>query len=115
MTREKKFRAWAEDTKIMSAPFTLQDAMNNSYPLSVDDSSIILQYTGHDDKNGKEVCEGDLIKGEGGTLLVIKYRTGSTCYIAQQHNVEKPWSNIVWWADAEVVGNIYENPELLKK
>ena len=72
--------------------------------LDVIDSDSIGQYTGLKDANGKEIYEGDLIKvigAESGEMIVrVKDITAmdlSTLYPA-----------------GEIIGNIYENPELLE-
>lgn len=63
----------------------------------------VMQYTGLKDKNGKEIYEGDILKfpqGAGGGVFPVTYQAQSF-YPALMHL-------------GEVIGNIYENPELLK-
>ena len=71
----------------------------------------IMQYTGLKDKNGVEIYEGDIIvghnhKGERGMGRAIEFTSNG--WIAQP--------NMMLWAlnEPEVIGNIYENKELLK-
>lgn len=73
----------------------------------------VMQFTGLTDKNGREIYEGDLLAFEGGSPLVVAYDAKTTCFIAKEPNREKPFVHITWWAEPEVIGNIYENPELL--
>lgn len=74
--------------------------------------SPLMQYTGLKDKNGKEIYEGDILITkdiEGG-----KYKTFVTHENGMFLSGEESLYDDVFLFEAEVVGNIYENPELLK-
>ena len=102
--REIKFRAWDKNEKIMIPA----DEFYFSYEM--------MQYTGLKDKNGKEIYEGDILKIKIETMSqewqeIVKYKSGyftgvmrETMDGCQQENIE----------NMEVIGNIYENPELIK-
>ena len=78
------------------------------------------QYTGLKDKNGKEIFEGDIVEawsqGVKGKGKVTQRIDGSWLfYPSYQHNIE--WElciNQYGETDVVVIGNIYENPELLE-
>ena len=80
------------------------------------DNLVIMQSTGLKDKNGKEIFEGDIVKmakdvySELTYYEVVRHRGGAYRLESKQHGCE------LWLrhADCEVVGNIYENPELLE-
>ena len=79
-----------------------------------------MQYTGLKDKNGKEIYEGDVVKCEGITAIV-KYVVEpaiagfvfdqDNCGAYREYAVDEQKRTIHY----EVIGNIYENPELLVK
>ena len=80
------------------------------------DEITLMQSTGLFDKNGKEIFEGDIVKmskdvySEPTYYEVVRNRGGAYRLESKQHGCE------LWLrhTDCEVVGNIYENPELLE-
>lgn len=69
------------------------------------------QYTGLKDKNGKKIFEGDIIKNWFDEIGIVKYEQKRAAFVVNN------WKNVyILWTnnDIEVIGNIFENPELIK-
>lgn len=117
MTREIKFRAWNKENKIMHQPCSMVsnwDSKTMSYQTETPVCNY-MQFTGLHDKNGKEIYEGDIIQRYQDEIFEVRWeelQSGFGVYIG----VLKPrshWRELYKFLDFEIIGNIYENPELL--
>jgi len=128
--REIKFRAWDKDEYRMIHSGTEQ----NDYPFSwsilsegievvehdgTDWNTLrnieIMQYTGLKDKNGTEIYEGDIVRHNEGRQSTIVFEQGAFQYhrYGGLAPIRYNLKNSEQFA-GEIVGNIYENPELLE-
>ena len=95
---------------------------STSVPLKFEDKRngedvILMQSTGLVDKNGKEVFVGDIIKCTRGCLheVYIEKEYGGTYFGGMPAVYLKDLrEGYAWTEHEEIVGNIYENPELLE-
>lgn len=126
--REIKFRIWDEEEHKMEralavdwffkTAITSANPATNSHPRGVsfrDKDEILMQYTGLQDRNGREIYEGDIIKyddagGEAHTQ-VVRYDDEMGAFGCNRGALMDHF-NCMW--EIEVIGNIYENPELFK-
>ena len=111
--REIKFRVWDIEEKKMINVYGLEFkdtgivvTSDEGYDYIVEEDCELMQFTGLKDKNGKEIYEGDIIEGRYGRQTVEWHlATGFDSGLGELWGTNKEW--------LEVIGNIYENPELL--
>jgi len=118
--REIKFRAWNAVHKIMRQvdQITLNDAiwdLSKGYGVSIPFMShvILMQFTGLHDKDGKEIYEGDVCDGHSDGYGKIEWTDfdGGYSYVFSDGNDIGIWEVL---KEVTVIGNIYQNPELLE-
>lgn len=94
------------------------DEFSNAVKLANQDNYILMQSTGIADKNGKEIFEGDIVKdvNEIYTIEYIDKKCGFSAVICKvQHKEGTHYLLQDITSDLEVIGNIYENSDLMKK
>ena len=114
MSREIKFKIYDKnDTNCLIGPFNWNKLPQFLFP----ENFTLLQYTGLKDKNGKEIYEGDILKCKGFNGMFDD--VGFYYNVVVKHTIIKSGeSQIAGFAyipiDREVIGNIFETPQLLK-
>ena len=133
MSRPIKFRAWIPSQKVMFQVGLIDENTNTlgertaCFPVRtwrLNEEAVLMQFTGLHDKNGNEIWEGDIVKWghvrsesheSPVRIAEVKFcpdiqfhsqvgifKFGAFSYASSTHK------------DLEVLGNIYESPELLK-
>lgn len=125
--REIKFRAWDKEQKEW-----VKYSITDNIPIFCHNTSrwrtdkegerfTLCQYTGLKDKNDREIYEGDIVRDFGSDYVPV-YTKG--IYMAvnteqlkcpEEHRQLSTQFNVIWRNGCEIIGNIYENPELLKE
>ena len=130
--REIKFRAWKEEGKDMIYSHRGNFVMEfdgecsfvewgHNYFKPMPDL-ILMQFTGKKDKKGKEIYEGDVLRVKEHPDFPAWGRVGFVFWDNKEqsyfYGVEDGWSDLLctpYEKQLEVIGNIYENPELLEE
>ncbi|EGT3606870.1 YopX family protein (plasmid) [Clostridium perfringens] len=120
MNREIKFRVWDKKMKrmlgVQKHSFKTKKSMPYGYNIAYDFGEL-MQYTGLNDKNEKEIYEDDIIKyshkAVGTILRKVRMKYGMWGIEGIVKGTQIPFANIPE-SECEVVGNIHENPELLE-
>ena len=124
--RVLKFRAWHKEHGMIypHEHFSLQTAINGEIEFfgspakdfAVDDFTF-LQYTGRKDKHKKDGYEGDIVKLFDRSLFIIVwdeyYARFQLDLVDGYHELHKVYA-LDMLQFGEIVGNIYEHPDLLK-
>lgn len=130
MNRIIKFRFWNTELKMMFCKKNneLYGYLKGNFPGDREEFEklIFMQFTGLLDKNGKEIYEGDILKrftevneSFGFDLVKVQWNN-DRCYweLERGNNQASYWGHIsgshAREGRYEVIGNIYENPELIK-
>lgn len=115
--KTKEFRVW--DSKMNSFWYGNVREIFGHIPNDIPDEHI-QQYTGLHDKRWKPIYEGDIVYGfclnDGPQICVVGFDTWGIYYTKIKHYPCEEWENIAMLAQEhnEVIGNIFEHPELLK-
>lgn len=138
--REIKFRAWSKENKVMFVNEILKNAADGMIKISKealikqglneaasnlqcgiflpteDKDLVFMQYTGIEDKNGKEIYEGDIFISDNNNKYEVVFVDGGF----KLSNIKYPNQNLQLLDRmnsnyGEVIGNIYENEDLLEK
>jgi len=119
--REIKFRAWYKEDKVMSRRFTLENLQCGQGVLDDFNKMEIMQFTGLLDKNAKEIYEGDIIKHQDEGERFLKFigliNVSFKIIPISDKDINQELEDITFCENSkefEVIGNIYENKDLLK-
>ena len=122
--RENKFRAWDEEVKNMYYPpneHIIMEMGGKCLNLQNGVRLVPLFWTGLHDKNWKEIWEGDILRqfkgSEYSTDFVVRWNQDRCGFwLNLSYKKEFPHLELAAYREGlEVIGNIYEHPELLAK
>lgn len=112
---------WFQDSRIEE--LELNDTVMNDYITAYPDEIELMQSTGLKDKNGKEIFEGDIITNGIDIVDVRNHETlgfytlvnGREVFFGHGTSIEEFEEDVEGVTEiAEIIGNVWENPELLE-
>lgn len=127
MNREIKFRAWSEELLEMiyagerssneqhwldfrGSLLVLMEEQDEDYPREV--NAVLMQFTGLKDKNGREIYEGDILMPDN-IMVVWREELASFALRKDGWMYDHYFGEAIDAGHCEIIGNIFENPELL--
>ena len=132
MNRTIKFRAWDKKLKLFDDELflALHGKLYDHAKEEFDTPNIeidyvesksryeLMQYTGLKDKNGTEIYEGDILRCDPDTanedVKVVEYVASEYDGVGFKPLIDQYYDNGCLYSVYEVIGNVYENSELLE-
>ncbi len=125
MSRRFGFRVWHKERKYLydNVAVSAQNKVGygssgGRYDFESAKDAVILQYTGREDRKGKEIFEGDVLKIRGvPDPVVVKWSRKKVGFILENPKETKASKKEMAWSSGgslKVLGNVYKKPKLLE-
>lgn len=117
--RELKFRAWSNEYDHYcsgleyDSDFGWEGILDSEFECQRDLDPLVELYTGLNDKNGKEIYVGDIVRAEDIPKKTYEIIWDDDLAVMMRDCHDRRWE--VFQVPLEVIGNIHMNPELLEE
>lgn len=119
--REIKFRCWYDNRmhKVVEIDFAYEKINLFGADIINFKDGKLMQYTGLKDKNGKEIYEGDILRFSEVDTAIVEWNEKYSYFMVKPIQDYYFDSDVLGHAleynnNVEIIGNIYDNPELLE-
>lgn len=121
--REHKYQAWHKHLRYMFQVSAIQFNwfVCEGHKTWTIDEIELREHTGLKDRTGKEIYEGDIVKGTASPMQVL-FLHGSFVLADKDMQRRDTWADMRIFEDIsqsvtiwEIIGNVYENPDLLEQ
>lgn len=120
MNREIKFRSWCKNIGKMCEVGDIHFGIDCVQVYEPDEEFdfediVLMQFTGLKDNKGIEIYEGDIVTIIYRDAGFPKMRTEEIIYRQESAMFDTKWVDDFYRAEMEVIGNVYEHPDLIKE
>ena len=115
MNRPLKFKVWNKKSNEWCGTIGLNETISHNELEYDTDDLVFVQYTGLNDKNDKEICEGDILEWKGEFIAEVFFEQENAAFVSKSKTDGKAFMSENYVLNFQIIGNIFEHKHLLEK